>query len=470
MKKIYILTALSASLLFSACSEDLNTAPSTSLPTDMAIETVADYQKALNGVFQRMSYSQYLHAGTLGFYADCKGGDTKIIYNSNQISDVTNFALNKQHHQTKGYYQWLSITSAWANQALQAGEKFGDKEDAKIVTGQLLATRALLHFDMARLYAQIPTVDGVDINKANSGIVINNRVFNVFDKFTRSTLKETYDFIISDLEKAIPMLPEKHIGGGINKYAAQALLARVQLYYGNWTEALKNAEAVINKSSATLYEAKDYAKAWTLQNSSESLFEVYTTDNIKNNPQRTSLGGFTSIEGYAEVGINDEMLGIINNIAAGTDIRKTMIVQETKESNTGWFTTKYKGRPDATNKMFVNNPKIIRLAEVYYIASEAALKLGQQDKADKYYNDLRKTRFESGFVAKQNITIDDILAERRIELFCENHRMFDLVRNNKEVPSWNTAEKRKANAFDILCPIPQSETDVNPGLVQNPGF
>lgn len=470
MKKIYILTALSASLLFSACSDDLNTAPSTSLPTDMAIETIGDYQKALNGVYQRMSYSQYLHAGSLGLYADCKGGDTKVINNSNQISEITNFALNKQQHQAKGFYQWLSISSAWANQALQAGEKFGDKEDAKVITGQLLATRALLHFDMARLYAQIPTVNGVDINKANSGVVINNRVFNVFDKFTRSTLKETYDFIISDLENAIPMLPEKHIGGGINKYAAQALLARVQLYYGNWAEALKNAEAVINNSSATLYDAKDYAKAWTMQNSSESLFEIYTTDNIKNNPQRTSLGGFTSINGYAEVGVNDEILSIFNNMEEGTDVRKTMINQETKDSYTGWFTTKYKGRPDATNKMFVNNPKIIRLAEVYYIASEAALKLGQQDKADQYYNEVRETRFESGFVAKQNITIDDILAERRIELFCENHRLFDLVRNNKEVPSWNTAEMRKPDAFDIICPIPQSETDVNPGLVQNPGF
>ena len=470
MKKIYILSALSASLLFTACSNDLNTAPSTSLPTDMAIESIGDYQKALNGVFQRMSYSQYLHAGSLGLYADCKGGDTKIIQNSNQISDITNFALNKQQHQAKGFYQWLSITSAWANQALEEGKKFAGQEQATAITGQLIATRALLHFDMARLYAQIPTVEGVDINKPNSGVVINDRVFNVFDKFTRSTLKETYDFIISDLEKAIPMLPEAHIGGGINKYAAQALLARVQLYYGNWNEALKNAENVIENSNASLYTVKDYAKAWTEENSSESLFEVYTTDNIKNNPQRTSLGGFTSINGYAEVAVNDDILEIFNSIKDSTDVRKTMINQETKGTYTGWFTMKYKGRPDATNKMYVNNPKIIRLAEVYYIASEAALKLGQQAKADKYYNELRETRFEKGFVAKENITIDDILAERRIELFCENHRLFDLVRNNKDVPFWNTSDVRKPNAFDIICPIPQSETDVNPGLAQNPGF
>ena len=473
MKKIYILTVLSASLLFSACSNDLNTLPSTSVPTANAIESIDEYQKALNGIFQRMSYSQYLHAGSFGFYADCKGGDTKIIINSNQISDITNFALNKQHHQAKGFYQWFSLTSSWCNMALEGGEKLKDQKGYAQITGQLYASRALLHFDMARVYAQIPTVNGIDINKPNSGIVINDRVFNVFDKFTRSTLKETYDFIISDLEKAISLLPEKYIGGGINKYAAQALLARVQLYYGNWEGALKNAEVVISKSEAKLYTPENYAKAWTEQDTNESLFEVYTTDNIKNNPQRTSLGGFTSINGYAEVAINDGLLSIFNNMEDSTDIRKNMIVKEVHPRNgaTGWFTTKYKGRNDASiNKMYVNNPKIIRLAEVYYIASEAALKLGQQDKADKYYNELRKTRFESGFVAKQNITIDDILAERRIELFCENHRLFDLVRNNKEVPSWNTAEMRKPNAFDIICPIPQSETDVNPGLVQNPGF
>ncbi|MGL4806694.1 MAG: RagB/SusD family nutrient uptake outer membrane protein, partial [Bacteroidales bacterium] len=231
-------------------------------------------------------------------------------------------------------------------------------------------------------------------------------------------------------------------------------------------------EDVIENSAAKLYTTKNYLSSWSVTNSDESLFEIYLTDNIKNNPQRNGLGGYTSVFGYGEVGVNDEILNIFNEITDSTDIRKNIVALEvdTKTKKTGWYVQKYKGRPDATNWMYVNNPKIIRLAEVYYIAAEAALKSGDQAKADKYYNKLRETRFENGFVAKNNITIDDILEDRRIELFCENHRMFDLVRNNKEIPSWNTDAVRKANAFDILCPIPQSETDVNPDMKQNPGF
>lgn len=480
MRKTYISAVLSGMLLFTACSDDLNTRPSTSLPTDEAIETNADLQLALNGVYQRVSRVRSLHAADFGLYADAKGGDTKVTYNSNQFSDVTNFQLNKQHSIPKDFYQEFSRVIAYCNQALEAGEKLPASEKAKpeykYIKGQLIAARALFHFDMARLFAQLPTVEGVDINAPQSGVVINDKVYNsldnIFTQFTRSTLKETYDFIINGLSESLTMLSKEKQPGGINYYAAEALLARAYLYNGNWEKALVAAEDVILNSNSELYTYKNYMESWALENSSESLFEIYLTDNIKNNPQRNGLGGYTSVFGYGEVGVNDEILNIFNEITDSTDIRKNIVALEVdKETKkTGWYVQKYKGRPSVVNWMYVNNPKIIRLAEVYYIAAEAALKSGNQAKADKYYNELRETRFENGYVAKNNVTIDDILADRRIELFCENHRMFDLVRNNKEVPSWNTDAIRKPNAFDILCPIPQSETDVNPDMKQNPGF
>lgn len=474
MRKTYISAVLSGMLLFTACSDDLNTRPSTSLPTDEAIETNADLQLALNGVYQRVSRVRSLHAADFGLYADAKGGDTEVTLNSNQFSDVTNFQLNKQHSIPKDFYQEFSRVIAYCNQALEAGEKLPASEKAKAeykyIKGQLIAARALFHFDMARLFSQLPTVEGVDVNAAQSGIVINDQVFNVFHQFKRSTIKETYDFIINGLNESLTLLSKDKQPGGINYYAAEALLARAYLYNGNWAEALQAAEDVIENSAAKLYTTENYLSSWSATDSDESLFEIYLTDNIKNNPQRNGLGGYTTIEGYGEVGVNARILSIFDAIEEGTDVRKSMVKLEKNDKASGWYVQKYKGRPDATNWMYVNNPKIIRLAEVYYIAAEAALKSGNQAKADKYYNELRETRFENGYVAKNNVTIDDILADRRIELFCENHRMFDLVRNNKEVPSWNTDAIRKPNAFDILCPIPQSETDVNPDMKQNPGF
>ncbi|MGL4804926.1 MAG: RagB/SusD family nutrient uptake outer membrane protein, partial [Bacteroidales bacterium] len=245
MRKTYISAVLSGMLLFTACSDDLNTRPSTSLPTDEAIETNADLQLALNGVYQRVSRVRSLHAADFGLYADAKGGDTKVTYNSNQFSDVTNFQLNKQHSIPKDFYQELSRVIAFCNQALEAGEKLPASEKAKpeykYIKGQLIAARALFHFDMARLFAQLPTIDGVDVNAAQSGIVINDQVFNVFHQFKRSTISETYAFIINGLNESLTMLSKEKQPGGINYYAAEALLARAYLYNGNWSEALKAA-------------------------------------------------------------------------------------------------------------------------------------------------------------------------------------------------------------------------------------
>jgi hypothetical protein len=68
---------------------------------------------------------------------------------------------------------------------------------------------------------------------------------------------------------------------------------------------------------------------------------------------------------------------------------------------------------------------------------------------------------------------DAIRHERKVEFSQEGLRFFDLVR-------WGTAEAQinsntrvmrnwKANTHTVL-PIPQSELDANPLLVQNPGY
>ena len=72
--------------------------------------------------------------------------------------------------------------------------------------GQLYALRALCHFDVVRLFAKSPAIS--DVNAPNSGIPISNEKYPVDFEPARATLKETYDFIIGELNTAVGLLSE----------------------------------------------------------------------------------------------------------------------------------------------------------------------------------------------------------------------------------------------------------------------
>ncbi|WP_113661010.1 RagB/SusD family nutrient uptake outer membrane protein [Pedobacter nanyangensis] len=79
-------------------------------------------------------------------------------------------------------------------------------------------------------------------------------------QFKRASVKEVYDFIINDLQKAIPALP---ISAGnrtrVSKAAAEALLARAYLYMGRYSEALTQLKsAFANLPTAFPVSLYDY--------------------------------------------------------------------------------------------------------------------------------------------------------------------------------------------------------------------
>ncbi len=73
---------------------------------------------------------------------------------------------------------------------------------------------------------------------------------------------------------------------------------------------------------------------------------------------------------------------------------------------------------------------------------------------------------------------DAVLKERRLELAFEGQRWFDLVRNGKVFDVMNTLNSRDpgrlpmepVTELTLLLPLPQSQIDINPNMVQNPGY
>ena len=76
-----------------------------------------------------------------------------------------------------------------------------------------------------------------------------------------------------------------------------------------------------------------------------------------------------------------------------------------------------------------DNLKVLRLAEVYLIAAEAAYRTNDEATALGYLNDLMAQR-EPGFTyaSAGAALLTDIITERRKELAFEGDRLFDLNR------------------------------------------
>lgn len=476
MKRIYktlFTGTLGVTLLLSSCNFD-NNKPSGSLPNDEAISSLDLMETATRGFYTELATHPQGPAGQGGLYADAKGGDIKKIGRSNNFAPVLTFNCDKNSGSANGTYFVYANLLGRTNKIIELSDKVADKDKDmqrfNHYLGEAYAMRAYGHFELARGFAELP-VAAKDINGADTGIPLQLKYNDEKVVQKRNTIDETYKSIIADLNKALTLLDKKRFDKlQMNYWSTAALLARAYLYTGDYANALKYAKEVINGSGAKLYNVENYIGSWTKSGADESLFEVGTTE--KANAQRNSLGYQTNPEGYAEAAASDSYIAFVNSLPAG-DIRKQMISERSDDGDQkGWYSIKYMGQDGVANKLYVNNGRVLRLSEMYLIVAEAALKLGNMQEATKYYNDFVSNRIANATPVTA-ITIDDILDQRRAEFFCENHRMFDLVRNKKDINTDNVKEKvvKYDNLKMVLMAIPEREINISKGAMkQNPGW
>lgn len=467
MKNKYLIIGLAVGTILSSCSDFLDREPSTELPAEGSITTLFNLQNTVNGVGYAIVQGRMTYGGEYTLYADMLSGDFKVIKDYGQSSAIAMYTIT-QHDALPDYgYYYFYNALANANQALENVPNIICTEDEKATLndlhGQLLAWRGLLHFDLARMFCHIPsTVSNLD--EPNSGLVISDQVFEPSYKGTRSTLKQTYDQIITDFTDAMKLIGKDKNLGYLNYWACLTLRARAYLYLGKYDLALADAKEVIASSPYSLYTMAEYADVWDKQGTSEAILELLVTDNY--NAQRNSPGYYTSSTGYPECGFNPDSELFQYLINTEDDVRSRLISDETSTKVGGYYPAKYPGR---SGSIYVNNPKIIRLSEVYLIAAESAYYLSDETAAAEYVNELRRNRI-ANYADVASVTLDDILFEYEKELFAENQIAFAYWRNKRSIqPSMITSAINYDNDRTIL-PIPQGEIDLNPDLKQNPGY
>ena len=479
-----------------SCDDFLNMQPTNSGNASGAIATPADAKVALNGIMSSMTSSSY-YGRNFFMYGDAKGGDLTIYSAGRGLDGLYSFSHTPTSGSysgfwTVGYYCIMQINNLLENinrlqEAGTAGLDFYE--------GQALTLRALIYFDLVRLYG-LP----YNYNKTSYGVPLAVTTLNSDAQLTRATVEENYDQILEDLAAGKTLLAsDKSVQKGyIGYYANLAIEARVKLYMENYDGALTAAKEIINDNKYQLYTPSAWVNSWSSEFGSESIFElgIYPAESDFGT---SSLGFYlmriaqvTGASGYFYA--SDYYL---NRLGEDPEDVRWGIMDEDEY----WYNTqisrkgacyKYMGgliRSDGTfpgdgkESQTAVNIKVIRLSEIYLIAAEAALNASTPDKeaAASYLNEIRKRAPNLPPATAATITDEMILDERSKELFAEGQRFFDMIRKNKiiefnddfqDIPVSTRNKTIDRTFYKIVLPISQDEINVNPAIgdQQNSGY
>ena len=345
------------------------------------------------------------------------------------------------------------------------------------IKGEALFLRALNYFDLVRALAYEP---GREVNGFNLGVVIRTSPTTTLEDAEprpRNTNAEVYQQIIADLTAAAPLLQGTARGGPqfASRAAALALLARAQLYAGNLAEAEAAAQQAIDVSGAKLVvtdgnaaNGNEIVNSWTSRSAPpESIFSVQleagqdgNSTNANNSLQ--AITDPTSLSISFDAVVTQDLL----NAYSSDDARRGLYATgKSAQDETVTYVRKYTG----TTALNVDWSPVLRLPEMYYIIAESRALQGNDSGAFQALNTVRRARGLSD--VNSGSAIDAVLLERRLEFAFEGHRFFDLKRRARDIPKPQASFAALAYTdYRVLSPIPPTQIDINPVLVQNPGY
>lgn len=321
--------------------------------------------------------------------------------------------------------------------------------------GEARFIRAFTYFYLVNLYKNIPLVLTTDYE-------VNSLIAQV-------TESEVYEQINLDLQNARELLGVDYMNNEryfVNKHAATALLARVNLYQEDWDQAKELSTEIINASST--YSLVNHQEVF-IKNNQEAIWQISPAG--RGNILTWTAEGSTFIgTSYSSIQLRPEFVTKFDT----TDLRLSKwIGSYTSDVRDFNFVYKYKDRSSIDN--ITEYAVVLRLAEQYLIRSEARARTGELQGA---LEDLNKIRERSGLslLSEENSNLGEediinlVVQERHKELFAEwGHRWLDLKRLNKASEILEP-KKPKWEETDILYPIPAEERSKNPNLEQNPGY
>ncbi|WP_026632479.1 RagB/SusD family nutrient uptake outer membrane protein [Dyadobacter alkalitolerans] len=352
-----------------------------------------------------------------------------------------------------------------------------DETLKKRITGEAKFLRALMYFNLVRMFGGVPLVvkEIIDTNEGYS--------------YGRNTVDEVYQQIIKDLSESELLLPAAYGAADVGRAtsgAAKALLGKVYLTRKQYADAVAKLREVVDMESMGTYALlPNYGEVFKTanKNGKESVFSVQY--------KKGSLGegsGFANLYAPQSSGNsvvlfsgdgNNRPTADLENAYEPGDVRKDISMASSYINEAGvkvdfYYVKKYGDQPVVKYDSEDNWP-VIRYADVLLMYAEALNETGKTPDALPFLNRIR-VRAKLGekpalSQAEMRLALEH---ERRVELAFEGHRWFDLVRTGRAQEVINSKSEAislptNITANNLIFPIPQSQIDVNPSVImQNP--
>lgn len=342
------------------------------------------------------------------------------------------------------------------------------QENVNNLEAECLFLRAFCHFQLVNIYAQ-PYLQGTNRDELGVPVMLKSSIGSP----ARNTVGEVYNQVVEDLLKAESLMSDNYQRAQVTdplatvtKPAIQALLSRVYLYMGEWQKAADYATLVIKSNKFKLASKAGYPEMWgksVADKGGEVIFEIYSSkkNGSWDDSGWTMLPYITAIEGSADVCATNDLY----NLYEDNDVRKSLF----QDNEADHFLIKYPGKPGSVDPK-ENNIPVLRLAEMYLNRAEAIYN-GATIPGVSAQNDLDAITNARG-ASQVSPGSETIFNERRRELAFEGHIYFDYKRLGKSITRTDfRATQNKDVTFPgkiWAMPIPKTECDANPNMVQNP--
>ncbi|AKD58373.1 membrane protein [Spirosoma radiotolerans] len=507
MKNKVIFLALSALAALAGCERDLNIVNPNQVTTAVFWRTADDALAGVNAIYSTT------HRGGISrwmpFYYIIRSDEGRSQSPDPGILNNMDRFLVTDYNYGNAYGVWNDnyIGVNRANQVIAnvPGIQMDETLKARYI-GEAKFLRAMYYFHLVTLFGNVPLI----LTPSALG-----------DQPGSATIAQVWAQIEQDLTQAASALPTTYSAadvGRATKGAAYALLARAYLQERKYTEALTPLQWLADGEGKSIYAlVQNYRENFliTTENNRESVFEwqfeinpaEYTDDDTETPNQNygTSLAQFFGPPGIGwsdgeanrwpiyqfneptKTGTRDPRLEA-SFLFDSTDVRgpaftqiygQTFLQRYGADNKRVWF-HKFQNDHWKNEEGYrsPNNWRYIRYADVLLMYAEALNATGKTAQAYPYVDQVRQRAGLAPLsTARPGLTQDQFLNqlkhERVTELSGEGWRWNDLTRWGDLGPQLAPRDAGFATftkGQDELLPIPQQERDLNPSLMQNPGY
>lgn len=338
-----------------------------------------------------------------------------------------------------------------------------DEATALKLKGEAKFLRAYAYFNLVRLYSDI-NADGSITNDNLALPYVDHVLANdeIDQQYTRVSVGEIYDLIISDLINATEVLDDTYKTRA-SKSAAHGLLAKVYLSIENprYGNAIDHLNQVYGKYE--ILSNYDDVFSYSNERNNEIIFAIGYEQNLSEDSQNFSLE-FTSNGNQSGMNmLTDELVLGLQSFGGS---KRLLYDEFTDASSSKFATEKFSSSTGTESELGGFDWTVLRYADIIMMYAEAHMAGGDNvTLLEPWSVDYNLIRTRAGLETVETVTKNELLDERRYEFFTENQRLFDLKRLGEASNVLGLFAAKEGYDFDVResgLPIPLRELNLSP--------